>query len=85
MRLAYYSGIAMRCKTHKSGLSPELHAVMSASVGLEPCRKFRKATVERFATNVWGEKCPQCTAFLRQWARELETVQFLQGEQELTS
>jgi hypothetical protein len=87
MRAAYYDGIAMRTMRHKipkSGLAPELRAVMRASPGLEPCREFRKARIDRFAAHIREGKCEQCIAFVRQLGEGIGDGAVFGGEQELT-
>jgi hypothetical protein len=69
----------MHRKKPKLGLSPELRAVMRASRGVEPCRKFGKASIDRFDAHLKEGKCEQCIAFVRRWVRESEMVRFLES------
>jgi hypothetical protein len=68
----------MRRKKPKPGLSPEHRALMGAARGIVPCRKFGKASPDRFIAHFKEGKCERGIAFIRRWARESEMVRFLE-------
>jgi hypothetical protein len=58
-------------------LPEEVKIVLECSPNLEPCRKFRRANIYRFADHMKNDKCQQCIAWFEQTDKELKTMRLL--------
>ena len=67
----------MHRKKRKLVLPEEVLAVLRDSPNLIPCRKFRKAEVDKFVEHLNEGKCEQCLAFFRMLDEEQQMMQLL--------
>jgi hypothetical protein len=67
----------MRLKKKQWELPEEMRIVLECSPNLVPCKKFRHATIYRFAEHLKEGKCEQRLAFYRQTEKEPKTMRLL--------
>jgi hypothetical protein len=61
-------------KKKRDLLSPEVLAVLRSSPKLEPCRRARRLTIEKFFAHLRNDQCEVCLAFFRELDRESEMI-----------
>jgi len=58
-------------------LPEEIKIVLECFPNLQPCAKFRRANIYRFADHIKNDECQQCIKFIAQTEKELKTMQLL--------